>query len=1120
MSEYTQGFPRPNLFTEVEWGPLPSAIDYQRAYNAWSLPNETLAPQDLVASGNPQRADDLEVVQEVLVRHIMERIRLKAHGSGTAIQQIEAVDPDAQQRKGNGPGWAYSDFLIDTCVAAQPPPTSIEDATYNGKRIMDPKSFTVKELKLALGNDDDIPPKTPKAGLQRMLAERESQRAPARLDAAHSDLNLLPNADLSDWGMPQDDPFRLPFRTDRPYTAADLYTWAVHCSPYNPTYWLSRAFHLYQKGLYDLALGDGYRAMYLIEVVVDVSKRAKRPGLYVRVWDALEQHLLRQPNKTALEYLTKDQGVPFFLGPVRKAVHHVLSLSLVGCGAYVDAQAMDNYLLKRVIMPQKERRLFERRQKSLVDQIVKLKSRRMSFKDRLLSHERSVGYHGRVDLANAGQPGVVAWLNEGLIPRCAPNRSDGPLIRVEVDQRAGRSGYGLKVVATRRIERNEVIHVEDPSIRGHLQSVYAGPKAEMSGVLRDLAQADRSLTATDDGDGQGYFCELCKRSIDSDSIRARRILYASLKTHNQPTNNLPITCGCLFQDPMMLFCFEDYDGARTQKNRRVRAARRVRAQPKRERLAGLAKQHREQKQQQERLLKQQQQHQHHLWAERIAAEMRHVAEGEQRRDQHLEILRQFEKKRRAGEDTGNEADDAPKRPRLQDQQGTDPTSPGYGPPSRDSTPHQAPQGEPTATSPTISPRPGPPSARHYGPPSSEYSPKETMDSEVAALAPSLVHNHGTEPVTGSDQGTGAAPVEEAVGEDANVKVERDVADEASEGLGPSHLSLRGGAGTSRARRMIRKKGPSKKHAPEDTASKGETATTVQGQPSDQTGTVPPEPERAQDEGETCLQIARKIFHYKACGRDWHWLHKLMKHRNMDLNGWTWHERSAPLSLLLREVFDMALKKQEAEGGKAHILAFEIEPLLPLCDGDESDTKRGRLPFSWASNIVVPFDILETLGVNMFRNLDFDTWVIQAVLQKLAFNCLPWDHSNQDMWAGEGTSQAARNDPDGPSLSESTDHRTTDLYIYTGYNLFKQACYATAEAYWTCEDHNSGKPNRIVVKARKPIEEGQEIRVLHLPPMLSREPVELDDNTVRRFVGRDCDCSRCTEGGNVIHGPYN
>lgn len=104
--------------------------------------------------------------------------------------------------------------------------------------------------------------------INEMFAHKISQH---QLD---SHVNLFQRQNLDSWGLVrrgrdiircQDDLINArpnPFR---------LYTWALHLSPFNPAYWVSWAYMLYQQGYWDLASGDAHRAFLLTEVLYDKS---------------------------------------------------------------------------------------------------------------------------------------------------------------------------------------------------------------------------------------------------------------------------------------------------------------------------------------------------------------------------------------------------------------------------------------------------------------------------------------------------------------------------------------------------------------------------------------------------------------------------------------------------------------------------------------------------------------------------------------------------------------------------------------------------------------------------------------------------------------------------------
>lgn len=248
---------------------------------------------------------------------------------------------------------------------------------------------------------------------------------------------------------------------------------------------------------------------------------------------------------------------------------------------------------------------------------------------------------------------------------------------------------------------------------------------------------------------------------------------------------------------------------------------------------------------------------------------------------------------------------------------------------------------------------------------------------------------------------------------------------------------------------------------------------------------------------TCLQKARETYHFRSCGKAWEWLHRQLTptepahpggHTEIDHE-----EHGTLLSFLLLDVFDKTLLLRTQQPN-SHILAHEIDDLLPLCGGE--DLPEQHFPFTYSANIVVPFDILFNLGVNIFRELDFDTWVIQTVLRKLLLNCVPWDK-----WR--------RGDDDSNETYQAHGPFET-LYVHTGFAMFNHACMRATNSQWSWDrwteeqPHNQkGIPNRIIVRASRAIAVDEEIKVRYYPGAGSRLKQ-------RRLFGQDCDCGQCPE----------
>ncbi len=288
-----------------------------------------------------------------------------------------------------------------------------------------------------------------------------------------------------------------------------------------------------------------------------------------------------------------------------------------------------------------------------------------------------------------------------------------------------------------------------------------------------------------------------------------------------------------------------------------------------------------------------------------------------------------------------------------------------------------------------------------------------------------------------------------------------------------------------------------------------------GAPEDGSGDAP---------GTSCLQKARQLYHYRVCGKDWRWLHNAMGRISEDRVKGTpavSHERHGTfLSLLLREVFDMTLKKRNVDPGK-HYLAHEINPMIPL----QSESPDGPFPFGWSANIVVPFGILQELGVNIFKDLEFDTWVIQTVLRKLLINAVPWDsvrRGNRDpvnISISKGKKSTGGKSSAGQQES-SEKANIENLYIHTGFALFNHACSDHANARWSWDDEPPPNPtfgadlcvrNRIVVKSTMAITEKSEILLKYYPEDpegMRKAEFERLVLKQKRVLGQRCNCEGC------------
>ncbi|EKV10814.1 hypothetical protein PDIG_48900 [Penicillium digitatum PHI26] len=277
----------------------------------------------------------------------------------------------------------------------------------------------------------------------------------------------------------------------------------------------------------------------------------------------------------------------------------------------------------------------------------------------------------------------------------------------------------------------------------------------------------------------------------------------------------------------------------------------------------------------------------------------------------------------------------------------------------------------------------------------------------------------------------------------------------------------------------------------------------------------------------CLAIARETYHFQEfCGLDWGWLHDAMRPNKVTWGGsqyftHTNERHGTVLSLLLKSVLELTLHRRQED---PNLLAHEINELLVLQAGTDTNEpwKNSWFPFTLAGNIQIPFDILFNLGVDIFSDLSFDTWVIQIVLRKLLVNAVPWEHARR----GANLTFTHRDGPK-PGLHPRLQSRMRDgnedlsamepsfgnFYLFPGLSMFNHSCRPFENAQWGYDDK---VPNRVVIWANKDIKAGEEIRIPYQRYRIADpvgEDLDLNLHAVQLF-GKNCECPRCQGRGLV------
>ncbi|KAJ5339584.1 hypothetical protein N7452_006312 [Penicillium brevicompactum] len=340
----------------------------------------------------------------------------------------------------------------------------------NGLNVQTPEAWTIQTLKAELVARG-LPVAGHKAQLQERLLNFELDRK----------IGLMSQSDLGHWGINREKtPVISPARNTA-LSALDMYTAAVNLSPYNPTYWTSRAYCHYMQGFFDLAIGDAYRAQLLCEVLTTALKRNQRPGLYTRVWDAIQMHLMAgctdENIPSEVRRMRGPNGVNYFIPTLRNAIHNIISLSLVAMNCWDDFLAhMEEH--RNRVLSHRDAEIPNQRQIAVMPIIEDMKSRRLkpsADNPPLYGHEWIRGCvsgearypYEQTDVNREAAP-FIAALNRNVFTFSRDAALAARPCEVRPAVHSDGTSNGLGVFAVDNIAAGTVIYDEEPVIRGNL----------------------------------------------------------------------------------------------------------------------------------------------------------------------------------------------------------------------------------------------------------------------------------------------------------------------------------------------------------------------------------------------------------------------------------------------------------------------------------------------------------------------------------------------------------------------------------------------------------------------------------------------------------------------------
>ena len=202
----------------------------------------------------------------------------------------------------------------------------------------------------------------------------------------------------------------------------------------------------------------------------------------------------------------------------------------------------------------------------------------------------------------------------------------------------------------------------------------------------------------------------------------------------------------------------------------------------------------------------------------------------------------------------------------------------------------------------------------------------------------------------------------------------------------------------------------------------------------------------------CRQEAVDTYHNVICGRDFSWLYEACKGADKTFID------MIPLMMIkiLGTAVHLECKPLEVPC---------IESLKPNNDSVVSST------FRLSSNVIAPIQILGTLGVDIFTNLNFDSWALQTLIMRIEDN----------------------------RMRKQTLGDLRYSIIDPLFSMFNHSCTPSASYRY------EGGGTAMTVKAVRDIKKGEEICISYVEPWMAEN--ERRDEMWRR-IGGLCGCPSC------------
>jgi hypothetical protein len=213
--------------------------------------------------------------------------------------------------------------------------------------------------------------------------------------------------------------------------------------------------------------------------------------------------------------------------------------------------------------------------------------------------------------------------------------------------------------------------------------------------------------------------------------------------------------------------------------------------------------------------------------------------------------------------------------------------------------------------------------------------------------------------------------------------------------------------------------------------------------------------------QACEEIALNSFHHATCQRD------------VSLHGLQEYEPIPRLRILLLQRFLEIIVQwhQQSNNSTSHpLLSPIIDYLKPNYSGDS-------MPWTFKEAIEWPIEILQKLGIDVFADLQYDTWVMKTIADRIKNNAT--------------------------NAVERGEYITA---INPFHCMLNHSCHANVD--WKFFEGRSS----IVLSANRNIEKGEEIFDSYRS-QVKWQPREKRQESLRSWLGTDCGCERCRAEGS-------